>query len=78
MYISEAHGHTFILFGKICFLVITRNPEDVYGRKLVEMNPTGLPRLSKQLRDQNNSQKTEKTEIQNFKKKSLNFFVRLP
>ena len=32
------------------------------------MNPTGLPHLSKQLRDQNNSQKPKINENQNFKK----------
>ena len=39
------------------FFVITRHHQDVYGRTFVDMNPTGLPHLSKQLRDQNNSQK---------------------
>ena len=59
---------TFLLVKKFSFLVIARNRSDVYGRNLVEIDPTSLPQLSKQLRDQNNSQKTEKTEIQNFEK----------
>ena len=46
-------------------LVITRNQSDVYGQNLVEIDPRSLPRLSKQLRDRNNSQKTAKTELQN-------------
>ena len=50
-----------------CF-VITRNRSDIYGRNLVEIDPTSLPQLSKQLRDQKNRQKTEKIEIQNFEK----------
>ena len=41
--------------------VITRNQSDVYGRNLVEIDPTSLRHLSKQLRDQSNSQKTRKT-----------------
>ena len=49
-------------------MVITRNHEDVYGPDLVEIDPRSLPQLSKQLRDQNNSQKPEKTELQNFEK----------
>ena len=34
----------------------------------MEIDPTSLPHLSKQLRDQKNNQKPEKIEIQNFKK----------
>ena len=49
------------------FLVITRSHEDVYGRNLVEIDPTSLPQLSKQLRDQKDSQKPEKNGIQNLK-----------
>ena len=37
----------------------------------MEIDPTSLPHLSKQLRDQKNRQKTEQIEIQNFKKKSF-------
>ena len=33
----------------------------------MEIDPTSLPDLFKQLRDQNNIKKTEKAEIQNFK-----------
>ena len=57
-----------ILVNLFSFLVITRNHSYIYGRNLVEIDPTSLPQLSKQLRDQNNSQNTEKIEIQNFKK----------
>ena len=41
-------------------MVITRNHELGFGRKVVEMDRTSLPQLSKQLRDRKNSQKTEK------------------
>ena len=58
---------TFLLVIFFGFLVITRSHEDVYGRNLVEIDPTSLPQLSKQLRDLKNSQKPEKNEIQNFK-----------
>ena len=34
----------------------------------MEIDPTSLPQLSKQLRDLNNNQKPGKNEIQNFKK----------
>ena len=56
-----------ILVNFFSFLVITRNQSDVYGRNLVEIDPTSLPHLSKQLRDLNNSQKPEKHEIKHFK-----------
>ena len=75
---SEAHGHTFILFNvleEFCFLVITRNQSDVYGRNLVEIDPTSLPDLFKQLRDLNDSKKTEKNEIQNLEEKNTCFLV---
>ena len=49
-------------------MVITRNQSDAYGRNLVEIDPTSLPHLSKQLRDLDNSQKHEKHEIQNLRK----------
>ena len=49
-------------------MVTTRKHEDVYGRNLVEMDPTSLPQLSSQLRDQTISQKHEKHEIQHFPK----------
>ncbi len=62
-----------ILVNFFCFFVITRNHSDVYGRNLVEIDPTSLPQLSIQLRDQKNSKNTEKTEIQNFEKKIKNF-----
>ena len=55
-----------ILVNFFSFLVIARNHSDIYGRNLVEIDPTSLPQLSIQLRDQKNSKKTEKTEIQNF------------
>ena len=51
----------------LCFLLITRTPYLGFGRDLVGMHPRSLPQLSKQLRDQNNSQKPHKSEIQNFK-----------
>ena len=58
-------------------LVITRNQSDVYGRNLVEIDPTSLPQLSKQLRDLNHSQKHEKHDIQNFKKNMfLDFWIK--
>ena len=48
-------------------LLITRSQVFRFGRNLVEMDPRSLPQLSKQLRDQNNSEKQEKTpEPQNF------------
>ena len=50
-------------------MVITRNHEDVYGPDLVEIDPRSLPQLSKRLRDLDNSQKPEKTELQIFKTK---------
>ena len=50
----------FLLVNNFSFLVITRSHDAVYGRNLVEIDPTSLPHLSKQLRDLNNSQKTEK------------------
>ena len=40
-------------------LVITRNHTGIYGRNLVEIDPTSLPHLSKQLRDLKNRQKRE-------------------
>ena len=46
---------------------ITRNPEGFYVPGVVEMNPTGLPELSKPLRDLNFDQKREKLKFQNFK-----------
>ena len=57
------------------FFVITRDQSDVYGRNLVEIDPTSLPQLSKQLRDQNSSQKSEKHEIQRFKQNELFWFL---
>ena len=51
------------------FLVIARTLSNVYGRNLVEIDPTSLPDLSKQLRDQNNNQKHKKHENQNVQKK---------
>ena len=59
---------TFLLVKIFGFLVITRSHEDVYGRNLVEIDPTSLPQLSKQLRDQNNSQKQQKHRKQNLEK----------
>ena len=56
----------FLLVNFFSFLVIARNRSDVYGRNLVEIDPTSLPQLSIQLRDQKNIKKTEQTEIQNF------------
>ena len=60
-----------ILVNIFSFLVITRNRSDVYGRNLVEIDPTSLPQLSKQLRDQKNSQK-QKNSISKFRKQSRN------
>ena len=47
-------------------MVIARNHEDVYGRKSVEMDPTSLPQLSEQLRDQ--KKQPENWKKTNFKK----------
>ena len=41
------------------FLVIARNPSGGFGRKWVEMVPTGLPELSKPFRDLLNLRKTQ-------------------
>ena len=55
------------------FLVINRSREVRFGRNLVEMKATGLPDLSKQLRDLNNSQKPKFIENNNLKKNKWNF-----
>ena len=54
-------------------ILITRNQSDMYGRNLVEIDPTSLPQLSKQLRDLNNSQKPKNNEHQHLKTSSRVF-----
>ena len=58
----------FLVVNFFGFLDIARTGSLGFGRHLVEIFPTSLPQLSKQLRDQNNSQKQWKNEIQNFEK----------
>ena len=48
-----------ILVNKFSFLIITRHHELGFGRNLVEIHPTSLPDLPKQLRHLNNGQKTQ-------------------
>ena len=58
---------TSLLVTNFSLLVITRSHEFGFARNLVEIHPTGLSDLSKQLRYLNRSQKTT-TEIQYFRK----------
>ena len=59
------------------FLDITRTEPIGFGPDLVGILPMSLPQLSKQLRDQNNSQKHEKHKNQDFTKNPyfLSFFT---
>ena len=51
---------TFLLVKFFSFLVIARNHSDIYGRNLGEIDPTSLPQLSIQLRDQKTARKLKK------------------
>ena len=57
-----------ILVKNFSFLIITRHHELGFGRNLVEIHPTSLPDLPKQLRHLNNSQKTKILETIFFRK----------
>ena len=56
------------------FLVTTRTGSLGFGPDLVGIFPRGLPQLSKQLRDQNNSQAPRKKRKIEFKKNILFMF----
>ena len=58
----------FLVVKQISFLVITRSHELRIGRNLVEIHPTGPPELPIQLRDLDNNQRTQKFDIQLFRK----------
>ena len=60
---KHAHTHTHTL------LVITRSHSVGSGRTSAEMNPTTLPELSKHLPTLNNSQKHQKMQFENSRKK---------
>ena len=48
-------------------MVIARNPSDGFGRKWLEIVPTGLPELSKPFRDLLNLRKTQFVTVNMFK-----------
>ena len=58
-----------LMLVNICsFFVIVHSPVVGFGRNLVEIVPTSLPDLPKQLRAKITTKNKEKSEIQNFKK----------
>ena len=83
MKISEIQGLTFfyahikvvvafLVVNFFGFSVITRDHGGFEGCHQVEMDPTGLPELSKPFRAQNFKDKTEKMKFQNFEKNRKN------